>query len=147
MITDDQVLQTPYEAARLLKLFIGVSSIIILHFMYYQYVLFADVDVWKALFVLIELHGYIYLGDLSVPIINAVCDMVTYALTYRHTEYVRDDLSIYKLLYVAIVYSMPSGSHVEMIIGCVVMLLTSYGMDQDLDTKHQIIGCEGLHHQ
>ena len=50
-------------------------------------------------------------------------------------------------LYVAIVYSMPSGSHVEMIIGCVVMLLTSYGMDQDLDTKHQIIGCEGLHHQ
>ena len=101
---------------RLIKLFIVVSIIIILHFMYYQYVLFADVDVWKALFVFIELHGYIYLGDLAVSIINVVCDMVTYELKYRHTEYVRDALSIYKLLYVAIVYSMPSGSPIELTI-------------------------------
>ena len=142
-----QVFQTSYEPSQPSKIIYWCIPHDYFHCLYHHYVLFDDVDVWKALLVFIELQGQVSLGDLAVSIINVVCDMVTYALKYRHTEYVRDAISIYKLLYVAIVYSMPSGSHVEMIIGCVVMLLTSYGMDQDLDTKHQIIGCEGLHHQ
>ena len=87
----------------LINFFICVSLIILLHFLYHQYSLFDDVDVRQALFVFVELRGYISIGYLIVPIFTAVGDMVTYALEDIHSEYVSDETSIYPWICVTLV--------------------------------------------
>ena len=67
----------------------------------------------------------------KTEISNKILDSIKIALLLN---------SIHKREFGALPISMPSGSLAELIIGCVVMFLTSYGMDQDLHIKTSTYG-------